>query len=115
MFCKTLKKCIRPVLAAFGVSLVLGPTAAALAQEDDGYIEEIVTIGTPGGAGIQKRDVSFAISVLNEDEIAKCAPKSTADLLKAIPGVWSKAPAAFPVPISTSAACLAAAMHRSSR
>ncbi|MDH4125466.1 MAG: TonB-dependent receptor [Gammaproteobacteria bacterium] len=89
MFCKSLKTFIQPVLIAFGVVLVLAPGVATQAQQnDEGVIEEIVTIGTPGGAGIEKRDVSFAISVLSEDEIAKFAPKSTADLLKAIPGVW---------------------------
>lgn len=89
MFCKSFKSMVR-FLAAGGVGLLLGSTATALAQDsaDDGTIEEIIIIGTPGGGGIQKRDVSFAVSVLSEDEIAKFAPKSTADLLKAIPGVW---------------------------
>jgi outer membrane receptor protein involved in Fe transport len=75
---------------ALGAVLALAPGATAFAQDsgDDEVIEEIVTIGTAGGAGIKKRDVSFAISVLDESEIEKFAPKSTADLLKAVPGVW---------------------------
>ncbi len=70
--------------------LALAPGVAPYAQQsdDDEVIEEIITIGTPGGAGIQKRDVSFAVTVLDGGEIERFAPKSTADLLKAIPGVW---------------------------
>ncbi len=50
---------------ALAVMLALAPGAAPYAQEsDDEVIEEIITIGTPGGAGIQKRDVSFAVTVL---------------------------------------------------
>ncbi len=66
------------------------PHTLVFAQDsgDEEVIEEIITIGTPGGAGIQKRDVSFAVSVMDAGEIEKFSPKSTADLLKAIPGVW---------------------------
>ncbi len=67
--------------------LTLAPGGASYAQDDE-VIEEIITIGTPGGAGILKRDVSFAITVLDEGEIEKFSPASTADLLKAVPGVW---------------------------
>ena len=72
------------------VLFALGTSPAVYAQEDDEeeYMEEIITIGTPGGAGIQKRDVSFAVSVMDAGEIEKFSPKSTADILKAIPGVW---------------------------
>jgi len=75
---------------ALAIVLALAPGAAPYAQGsgDDEVIEEIITIGTPGGAGIQKRDVSFAVSVLDGGEIERFSPKSTADLLKAIPGVW---------------------------
>ncbi len=68
------------------VSLVT--SGSVLAQDDEEVIEEIITIGTPGGGGIEKRDVSFAVSVLDSGEIERFSPKSTADLLKAIPGVW---------------------------
>lgn len=50
--------------------------------------EVIVVSGTPGGAGIRKIDASFAVTNIDEDDIGKIAPKSTADLFKAIPGVW---------------------------
>ena len=65
------------------------PHTLAFAQDSsDEVIEEIITIGTPGGGGIEKRDVSFAVTVIDSGEIEKFSPKSTADLLKAIPGVW---------------------------
>ena len=75
---------------ALAVVLALAPGAALYAQEtdDDDLYEEIIVIGTAGGAGISKRDVSFAVSLMNDAEIEKFAPKSTADLFKAIPGVW---------------------------
>lgn len=78
------------ILVALTTSLAIAPMLAANAQQadDDEVIEEIVTIGTPGGAGIDKRDISFAVSTIDDAEIEKFSPKSTADLLKAIPGVW---------------------------
>ena len=76
--------------AAWVAMIVLLPMSNIHAQAtyDDEVIEEIITIGTAGGAGIEKRDVSFAVSFMNDDDIEKFAPKSTADLLKSIPGVW---------------------------
>jgi outer membrane receptor protein involved in Fe transport len=91
MFCKTLNTFTRPVLVAFGVVLVLAPSAATQAQQnDDGVIEEIVTIGTPGGGGVERQQASFALTTINPDDIAKFSPKSTADLLKSVPGVWAE-------------------------
>jgi len=50
--------------------------------------EVIIVSGTPGGAGIRKIDASFAVTNIDADDIGRLAPKSTADLFKAIPGVW---------------------------
>ncbi|WP_218311182.1 TonB-dependent receptor [Alteromonas antoniana] len=50
--------------------------------------EVIVVSGTPGGAGIRKIDASFAVTNIDASDIERLAPKSTADLFKAIPGVW---------------------------
>lgn len=68
----------------------LAPVCGVFAQQSDNdeVIEEIITIGTAGGAGIEKRDVSFAVSYVDAGAIEKIAAKSTADLLKVIPGVW---------------------------
>jgi len=53
-------------------------------------VEKIVVTGTFSGKGIAKERASFAISSFNSDDIKKLSPKSTADLFKAIPGVWSE-------------------------
>jgi iron complex outermembrane recepter protein len=50
--------------------------------------QEIVVIGTPGGAGTNRFAASFAVTTLNADDIDKIAPLSTADLFHSIPGVW---------------------------
>ena len=61
------------------------------AQEDkDAAIEEVIVTGTAGGAELRKFDASFAITTTSSEEIAKFAPKSTADLLKLVPGVWAE-------------------------
>jgi hypothetical protein len=61
------------VLASSFIAMVsMLAVPQVLAQEDE-VIEEIITIGTPGGAGIQKRDVSFAVSVIDSGEIEKSA------------------------------------------
>ncbi len=69
-------------------TMALSPGLYAQGFDENEVIEEIITIGTAGGAGIEKRDVSFAVSYMNDADIEKFAPKSTADLLKSIPGVW---------------------------
>tara|TARA_R110001583_G_scaffold36618_1_gene120625 strand:+ start:9622 stop:11892 length:2271 start_codon:yes stop_codon:yes gene_type:complete len=53
-------------------------------------IEKIIVTGTFSGKSIAKEEASFAVSSFSEDDIKKLAPKSTADLFKAIPGVWSE-------------------------
>ncbi|MDX1509554.1 MAG: TonB-dependent receptor plug domain-containing protein, partial [Woeseiaceae bacterium] len=78
-------------LTAAIATLALVPGWQAMAQEsDDEVIEEIVTIGTPGGAGVEKQQASFAITSMAPDDIAKFSPKSTADLFKNVPGVWAE-------------------------
>lgn len=81
--------------AALAAILVLGTVPGAFAQdtgdsEDDEYIEEIVTIGTPGGTGVDRQQASFAVTTIDPEGIAKFSPKSTADLFKSIPGVWAE-------------------------
>jgi hypothetical protein len=91
MFCKSFESFERLIAAASGVCLLLGPGAASFAQEaDDDTIEEIITIGTPGGGGVERQQASFALTTMNPDDIAKFSPKSTADLLKSVPGVWAE-------------------------
>ncbi|MEW6983128.1 TonB-dependent receptor [Colwelliaceae bacterium 6471] len=53
-------------------------------------VEVVVVTGTFSGKSVAKEEASFAISSFSEDDIKKLAPKSTADLFKAVPGVWSE-------------------------
>ena len=77
-------------MLASAISLAL--TQTTLAQETEqatsDNTEIIIVSGTPGGTGIRKIDASFAVTNIDASDIEKLAPKSTADLFKAIPGVW---------------------------
>jgi len=53
-------------------------------------MDAVVITGTPGGAGIAKRDASFAITTIAPVEIRQFSPSSTANLLELVPGVWSE-------------------------
>ncbi len=68
-----------------------GTVAADFALETDVLnMDEVVIQGTPGGAGLRKRDASFAITTLDATEIKQFSPASTANLLELVPGVWSE-------------------------
>lgn len=54
------------------------------------YMDATVVSGTPGGAGMSKRDASFAITTLEATEIRQFSPSSTANLMELVPGVWSE-------------------------
>lgn len=86
--------------SAAGAALLIGASGAlaqdAVDQQTDREkdnslgLEEIVVTGRPGGAGLKKLDASYAITTMSNTAIDKFSPKSTADLLKAIPGVWAE-------------------------
>ncbi|MFQ5548446.1 MAG: TonB-dependent receptor [Woeseia sp.] len=81
------------LLAALTALLGLAVVANAQDTDDDDegeIIEEIITTGTPGGGEMRKLDASFSITTANDADIEKFAPKSTADLLKIVPGVWAE-------------------------
>ncbi|MEE2690755.1 MAG: TonB-dependent receptor [Pseudomonadota bacterium] len=80
-------KLLRRCLVGAGSVFAFAATAAQ-AQPADAPVDEIVVIGTPGGAGASRQAASFAITTINPDEITKFSPQSTADLFKSIPGVW---------------------------
>ena len=80
------------VILALTASLAALAAGAAHAQDADGNepTDEIIVIGTPGGAGASRQDASFAVTTIDPEAITRFSPASTADLLKAIPGVWSE-------------------------
>jgi hypothetical protein len=57
--------------ATFAIFTFATPALAQQADADDdgGYIEEIITTGTAGGAEIRKFDASFAITTMSESDI----------------------------------------------
>lgn len=75
-------------LAAASVVALVATTPAFAQPAADEAANEIIVIGTPGGAGTDRQDASFAVTAISADDIEKIAPSSTADLLKSIPGVW---------------------------
>jgi iron complex outermembrane recepter protein len=62
---------------------------ATLAQ-DILQMEGVVISGTPGGAGVQKKEASFSITTISPRELEQLSPKSTAEALDLVPGVWSE-------------------------
>lgn len=67
-------------------------TAPAPAVPDQPtQLDTIVVSGTAQSGGLRKRDASFSITTATDEEIREAAPKSTADLLKIVPGVWAEA------------------------
>lgn len=85
------------LVCAASAAALLASGAPATAQDAESEIaprtatesyDEIVVVGTPGGAGVRRQQASFAITTIQPDDISKFSPKSTADLLKSIPGVW---------------------------
>lgn len=71
-------------------AMLMHPQWVLAQQAGDDDVEEIVVTGTAGGAEILKFDASFAITTMDDEDITKFSPQSTADLLKLVPGVWSE-------------------------
>ncbi|MFC4347973.1 TonB-dependent siderophore receptor [Kordiimonas lipolytica] len=75
---------------AFSATAVSAQDTSADTETDNMAFEEIVVLGTPGGAGVAKQDASFAITTMNEDAIGLAGTKSTAELFTLVPGVWAE-------------------------
>jgi outer membrane receptor protein involved in Fe transport len=57
-------------------------------EEADLSLDQVVVSGTARSQGVRKRDASFSITTASQEEIQEAQPKSTADLLKIVPGLW---------------------------
>lgn len=83
---------------ALGVALALMVPSAVFAQQkaeqqkqdENNFIEQIVVTGSASGTAVRKVEASYATTLISAADIKKLAPKSTADLFKAIPGVWAE-------------------------
>lgn len=75
--------------------VALGQQEAGEAQrgEEDfaKALDAVVVSGSAQSRGLSKRDASFSISTMSPEEIDDAAPRSTADLLKVVPGIWVEA------------------------
>jgi len=66
-----------------------------MAQDSGGgdsapYEDVVIVVGTAGGKGVNRFDASFAVSSFDASDLEKIQPKSTADLLKSVPGIWAE-------------------------
>ncbi|MGD8326490.1 MAG: TonB-dependent receptor [Sphingomonadales bacterium] len=82
------------LMASAAASAMLAPQAAwsqDQAESDSSLaVEEIVVLGTPGGAGVRKQDASFAITTISDEALTLASPKSTAEVFTLVPGVWAE-------------------------
>ncbi|MGK0374876.1 MAG: outer membrane receptor protein involved in Fe transport [Arenicella sp.] len=82
----------KPKAIALLLSGLMASSIPVYAQQGDKSIplEELVVIGTAGGKGISRDDASFAVTTFDSNQLEKIQAKSTADLLKSVPGIWSE-------------------------
>lgn len=76
-------------IALVATSAYAQSPAEAVPGDDAVQGEDIVVVGTAGG-GTRRQDASFAVTTLNQEAIARAAPNSTADILRAVPGVMAE-------------------------
>ncbi len=82
--------------AAIGAILAPLPLIAQTTGEDEeteqgleGTVDRIrIVSGSPRAAGLSQREASFSVTTATAEEIDDAAPRSTADLLKIVPGIW---------------------------
>ena len=82
----TLNALTLAICAAFSGSVIAqeSSTADADAKSKEKF-EQIVVTAAPGGATMQEASVS--VSAFDEDDILKLAPRSTAEVFRALPGI----------------------------
>ena len=60
--------------------------AAATAPTEEAPV--IVVTGTAGGRGVNRLAASYAVTTVTASDLTKAAPKSSAEVLNLVPGVW---------------------------
>ena len=66
------------------VSVALACCVVSIARADT---DEVIVTGT-AGAAVRRQDASFSVSILTVEQIELAAPRSSAELLAEVPGVW---------------------------
>lgn len=82
------------IAAAFLPGGALAQQARSAEGEGDDFakvLDSVVVSGTARSSGLSKRDASFSITTATPEQIDDAAPRSTADLLKIVPGIWVEA------------------------
>ncbi|RZK03799.1 MAG: TonB-dependent receptor [Novosphingobium sp.] len=77
-------------------ALALTVATAAFAQESSAPNDadasspanDIVVTGTPRRDGLNRLDAGFSISTISQDQVERLAPRSTADILRLVPGIF---------------------------
>ena len=88
---KTFHKKLLPIsIALIMANPVMAQEEAPDESTNTDFIEQIIVTGTASGSAIRKVDASYASTSLSAEDILKLAPKSTAELFRAIPGVWAE-------------------------
>ena len=87
---KNHKKLLPISIALIMASPVMAQQEAPDENTNTDFIEQIIVTGTASGTAIRKVDASYASTSLSAQDILKLAPKSTAELFRAIPGVWAE-------------------------
>lgn len=78
--------------SALAIATLTAAPAMAQSETDEAAGDDnvIVVVGTPGGRGVNQLDANFAVTTFDEGDLRRLQPVSTADLVKAVPGVWSE-------------------------
>lgn len=84
------QKFMRNKLAASVSLALMASSGFSVADDSVAKLEEVIVTGTPGGKEVEQLNAPFSITSLDSEGIARFAPKSTADLLKTVPSVWSE-------------------------
>lgn len=90
-------KAVTPVTSLAAIALALAVSTPALADDaapapaaakvaDDAPV--IVVTGTAGGRGVNRLAASYAVTTVSAADLTKAAPKSSAEVLNLVPGVW---------------------------
>ncbi len=78
--------------AAMALALATSAQAADAPQAapaaDANTAQEIVVTGTAGGRGMNRMAASFAVTNVTAADLVKSSPKSAAEVLNMVPGVW---------------------------
>lgn len=65
-----------------------GQAAAADQPAADSQAPDIIVTGTAGGRGVDRMSAAFAVTNISAGDLLKSAPKSSAEVLTLVPGVW---------------------------